>query len=101
MTLISKAFLDMTVKARETKTKVDLINIITRAGEDMEEVAPSYTIGGVYSDAATLENSLAGPQPLTSELNISTSKSPPRYTPKDAENTHTKACTQMLEATFL
>lgn len=101
MTLISKAFFDMTVKVQVTKTKVDLINIITRAGEDTEELAPSYTTGGVYSDAASLENSLAGPQPLTSELNVSTSKSPPRYIPKDTENTYTKACTQMLEATFL
>ena len=38
MTLISKAFLDMTLKVQvTTKSKVDLIKIITRAGEDMEE----------------------------------------------------------------
>ena len=30
----------------------------------MEELAPSYTIGGIYNDAATLENSLAVPQPV-------------------------------------
>ena len=102
MTLISKAFFDMTLKVQvTTKSKVDLIKIITRAGEDMEELAPSYTIGGIYNDAATLENSLAVPQPSTIELNISTSKSPPGNIPKNTENIYTKTCTQMLEATFL